>query len=338
MIRSIKYLFFRIPILQYMTPRSIDTEAFSRGEAGNVPGTESYVTPPPGYRLPAETRLGRVRLQVADLDRSLSYYQNILGFSVIERTSGQARLGAHGSDTVLVELLERPGARPVPRGGRLGLYHFAVLLPSRADLARFALHLADVGARAGASDHAVSEAFYLYDPDGLGIEVYADRPRSSWPVHDGRLGMTTVEIDLQSLLRETGGVSWNGMPAGTTIGHMHLHVGDLRDAERFYHDSLGFDKIIRMPGALFMSAGGYHHHLGTNTWAASADRPTDDEARLLEWTILLPRAEDVEAVARSIRESGYEAGPADDGWRLTDPWGTSARIAVDEVPAGVDSR
>lgn len=316
-----------------MTPNPIDAEARMEN-SGIVPGTEPYVTAPSGYRLPAETHLGRVRLQVSNLERSLAYYQDVLGFRVIELEGDHARLGAHGDDAVLVELHERPGANPVPHGGRLGLYHFAVLLPSRADLARFAIHLADVKARAGASDHAVSEAFYLNDPDGLGIEVYADRPRASWPVYGDRLGMTTIQIDLRGLVQEAGGEPWKGMPAGTKIGHIHLHVGDIDEGERFFHESVGFDKVARMPGALFLSAGGYHHHLGTNTWAAHATRPADDDARLLEWTVVVPLAEDANAAARNIQDSGYESEPAGRGWLVTDPWGTQFRIAAEGASSG----
>src|SRR5919205_712871 len=159
-----------------------------------------YGIAPPGYRLPNETHIGRVVLQIADMERSLAYYQGVVGLRVISRDGERAVLGPHGDDRALVELRQLAGARPVPRRGRLGLYHFAILLPERAALGRFLAHLEEVGAYAGMSDHFVSEAIYLTDPDGLGIEVYADRPRSAWTHHDRQLTMTTIPLDEESLL------------------------------------------------------------------------------------------------------------------------------------------
>ncbi|MFL5605561.1 MAG: VOC family protein [Gemmatimonadaceae bacterium] len=279
----------------------------------------------PRYRLPAATQLGHVRLQVADLERSLAYYERVLGFRVLTRRDGDVTLGAVGDDTPLVELHERRGATPAPQQGRLGLYHFAILLPDRPALGRFVAHLAQIGARAGASDHLVSEAIYLRDPDGLGIEVYADRPRESWRTVDRELQMDTTPLDLDSVVQAAGGVSWSGMPPGTRVGHVHLHVGDLEKAADFYHAALGLDKIVwSYPSALFLSAGGYHHHLGVNTWAgAGAPRPTEQDARLLEWRLETPGAE--RAVA-SLAEAGYAARATDDGWVVTDPWGTDLRL------------
>jgi catechol 2,3-dioxygenase len=275
---------------------------------------------PRGYRLPAALRLGRVRLQVAGLARSLDWYQRVLGFRVLRQSGADAVLGAHGDDTPLVELHEKPGVAPVPRRGRLGLYHFAILLPDRAALGRFVAHLAEVGERAGASDHRVSEALYLQEPDGLGIEVYADRPRSTWQVDGGQIAMSTDPLDLADLVRAAGGERWTGMPAGTTVGHVHLHVGDLDEAAAFYHQGLGLDQVVwSYPGALFLSAGGYHHHLGLNTWAAGAAPAGDDDARLLEWEILVPTPADALA---SLSQAGYAV---EDGV-VRDPWGTALRI------------
>src|SRR5690606_32899123 len=215
-------------------------------------GDPGYGVAPAGYRLPADIRLGRVRLQVADLDRSLAYYQEVLGFRQLERADGHVLLGAWGDDTPLVELRERAGAVPVPPRGRLGLYHFAILLPDRASLGRLVAHLSTLGARAGSADHEVSEALYLQDPDGLGIEVYAARPRSAWRHPGGEVVMTTEPLGLRSLLRAGGGEAWAGMPAGTRIGRVHLHVGDLARASAFYHEGLGLDRVVwSYPGALF---------------------------------------------------------------------------------------
>ena len=289
-----------------------------------------YGLAPNGYRLPAETHLGTVHLQIADLERSLAWYERVLGLHVAKRTAGSAALTAHDDDKVLVELHQRAGARPVSRRGRLGLYHYAILLPDRASLGRFLAHLATIGAYAGMSDHFVSEALYLTDPDGLGIEVYADRPRSAWR-HEGRqLAMATNPLDVDSVIDAAGGERWTGMPKGTVIGHVHLHVADIPKAEAFYHHGLGLDKVVwSYPGALFLSAGGYHHHLGTNTWAAEAPRPEDDDARLLEWTVLVPSVGDAEAAAHSLESGGYTVARDRDTWVVTDPWGTNFRIAAE---------
>jgi catechol 2,3-dioxygenase len=286
-----------------------------------------YGIAPPGYRLPEETRLGRVTLQVAELERSLAYYQRVLGFRLLERSDGRAELGAYGDPAVLVELRERPGAAPVPRTGLLGLYHFAILLPDRASLGRFIGHLAEIGARAGAADHLVSEALYLHDPDGLGIEVYCDRPRESW-THEGRqLRMSTDPLDMESLVAAAGGEPWTGMPAGTRVGHVHLHVGDLAEAEKFYHEALGLDRTVwSYPGALFLSAGGYHHHLGLNTWAVGARSAGEGDARLVEWEILLPAETELEAAQASVTTAGWETRREGEGWLADDPWGTTLRV------------
>jgi catechol 2,3-dioxygenase len=290
----------------------------------------AYGVAPAGFRLPDETRLGAVQLQVSDLDRSLDYYQRVLGFRPLQQEAETATLAAHNDDRPLIILRERAGATPVPARGRLGLYHFAVLLPSRADLGRFLRHLAEAGERAGASDHRVSEALYLRDPDGLGIEVYADRPRSEWEVARREILMDTTPLNMPELLREAGDAPWSGMPAGTTIGHVHLHIGELGEAAAFYHEALGLDKVVwSYPGALFLSAGGYHHHLGLNTWAAGAAPAGEADAKLLEWTLELPDAESVAAAAESLERAGYAVVRAADEALVTrDPWGTQLRVRV----------
>jgi catechol 2,3-dioxygenase len=288
-----------------------------------------YGIAPTGYRLPEATHLGRVRLQIGDLDRSIAYYETVLGLRVLERRPGVATLGPHGEDHVIIELHEKKGIRPVGRRGSIGLYHFAILLPDRASLGRFVKHLSDIGAYAGMSDHFVSEAVYLTDPDGLGIEVYADRPRSSWKVENGELAMTTIPLDVRSLVAHAGDDSWQGMPRGTVLGHVHLYVRDIDDAERFYHSGVGFDKVVwSYPGALFMSAGGYHHHLGTNTWAAAAPLSTDDDARLLEWEIVVPTVKDVEQAGAAIAAAGFETRRDGNDVAVRDPWGTQLRLVA----------
>ena len=286
-----------------------------------------YGVAPPAYRLPDATHIARVVLQVSDLQRSLEYYETVLGLAVLDRSPTRASLGAHGAVVPILELRERKGARPVPRRGLLGLYHFAVLLPDRASLGRFLGHLGEVGAQAGMSDHLVSEAIYLQDPDNLGIEVYADRPRSTWK-HSGRqLTMATEPLDAAALIAAAGVSKWSGAPAGTTMGHVHLHVGDIDQAEAFYHRALGLDKVVwSYPGALFLSAGGYHHHLGVNTWARGAPSASDEDARLIEWVLALPSVTDVEQAAASLAGAGYPIARENQGYTIRDPWGTQARI------------
>ena len=283
---------------------------------------------PTRFRLPADITLGQVVLQVADLDRSLAYYTSVLGLMELERSPASALLGSQGDSTPLVELRAQANARPARQQGQLGLYHFAILLPDRAALGRFVQHLASIGERAGASDHLVSEALYLRDPDGLGIEVYADRPRSAWRANERQVQMATNPLDLENLIRAANGVPWDGMPAGTRMGHVHLHVGDLQAASAFYHEALGLDKMVwTYQGALFLAAGGYHHHLGLNTWAGpAASPPREDDARLLEWRIVTRSANDARRAAESVGTAGYSVSADAGGWLTTDPWGTALRI------------
>jgi catechol 2,3-dioxygenase len=303
-----------------------------RGEPAT---TGSYGEPPSGYRLPAATRLGPVHLQIADLARSLDFYERVLGLRTVTRAPSRAMLAAHGDDTPLIELRERPGAHPAPPRGQLGLYHVAIRLPDRPALGRFVRHLAEIGARAGAADHLVSEALYLQDPDNLGVEVYADRPRETWRRAGRELMMATDPFDATDVVRAAGDAAWTGMPAGTTIGHVHLHVGDIARAAEFYAEALGFDRIVwHYPGALFLAAGGYHHHLGTNIWAGThAAPPADDDAQLLEWTIELPDSASLEAAAESLARAGHEVRWESDAGAAPqlvtrDPWETPVRLRV----------
>ena len=299
------------------------------GSANAVPAQPgSYGQPPRGFRLPDDTRLGAVHLRIADLARSIGFYESVLGMRVLGRGDGRATLGANGDDGALVELHEQPGIRSAGRRARLGLFHFAILLPDRAALGRFVRHLADVGVQPGAGDHLVSEAFYLQDPDGLGIEVYADRPRSTWRRVGRELMIATDPVDINGLLRAGGDTPWTGMPAGTVMGHVHLHVGSIEQAAAFFSEALGFDRMTwSYPGALFLGAGGYHHHLGTNTWAgpgAQSTRP--DEAGLLEWTIELPDAASSDAASASLAAAGHDVRREGSDVLISDPWGTAIRL------------
>jgi catechol 2,3-dioxygenase len=269
--------------------------------------------------------VGAVHLQVADLQRSLSYYDQVLGVRAHGVTDSSAVLSAQGDDRPLVTLHTRRGVTHARRGA-LGLYHFALLLPERSALGRFAAHLAFLDLRVGMADHLVSESLYLWDPDGLGIEVYADRPRDAWQHRERELAMTTDPLDIQGVIAAGRGAPWTGPPEGTTMGHVHLHVGSLEQAEAFYHRGLGFDKTVwSYPGALFMAAGGYHHHLGTNTWA-TGPAASVDEARLIAWELLVPSDADVDAAARHLSEAGYSVEQSREGAVAADPWGTRVHV------------
>jgi catechol 2,3-dioxygenase len=303
-----------------MTDRT-DTEASAK--------SPQHAGAPVGRPLPDALRLGPVRLQVRDLTTSLDYYTTVLGLRPRRSSDTTAALHASDDPEPLVELTERPETVPLRANSRLGLYHFALLLPDRAALGRFLAHLTRTGTRLGASDHLVSEALYLHDPDGLGIEVYADRPRSEWRQVGGQLVMATEPLDSASVLAAAHGEPWTGMPAGTTMGHVHLHVGDVDTASRFYHDALGLDRTVwSYPGALFLSAGGYHHHLGLNTWARGAPPASDRDARLLEWRIVLPTIDDARAAAARLASEGHEVEESDGSWRTADPWGTTLRLTT----------
>ncbi|MEP7086868.1 MAG: VOC family protein [Gemmatimonadota bacterium] len=289
----------------------------------------AYTEAPAGHRLHANAVLGAVHLQVANLARSVSYYGDVIGLRQLSTSPAQAVLAAHGDDTPIVVLHHLEGAAPVPATGRLGLYHFAILLPARSALGRFIAHLSAIGAYAGMSDHLVSEAVYLTDPDGLGIEIYADRPRESWRVANRALEMATLTLDAAALVRASSGVKWAGMPAGARIGHVHLFVSDLESAARFYHEGLGLDKVLLdFPGALFMSAGGYHHHLGTNTWAAGAPHAAASDARMLEWSVILPTDADVEQTSRALELAGAKVSREGGDLVAEDPWGTKVRVTA----------
>lgn len=286
-----------------------------------------------GASIHPETRMGMLSLTVADLDRSLDFYTSSIGFERLEREDGEATLGAGGKP--LLHLVERQGATGWPRGGRgyTGLYHFAVLLPTRADLGAWVKHWLSLGHPIGQGDHLVSEALYLEDPDGHGIEIYRDRPREQWTWEDGRVQMGAGPVDIQGMVEEadSAGVVFSGLPSGTRLGHMHLQVGDIPEAARFYSEVVGFDIVAEMPTALFVSAGGYHHHLAVNTWhSLGADQPPDGSVKLNYFTIQLPTEEALEEVVERLRQAGAEFRQEDERLVLDDPWGNTAIFHVDK--------
>jgi catechol 2,3-dioxygenase len=282
---------------------------------------------PPAYRLPSTAHVGRIRLAVSNLNRSIDFYTRIIGLLVLSSDDSMARLAPHDSSCVLLELNQIPGVHPIQPGSRLGLYHPAFLLPAREELGRFVRHLHNSSVPFGAGDHLYSEALYLTDPDGLTVEVYADRDRSTWQVDGRELVSATNPVRLGELA-ELSNEPWVGMPPATTVGHIHFYVGNLKQAATFYHEALGLDLITwRYPGALFLSAGGYHHHVAVNTWAAASPSATEADARLLSWELVLPTAHDVSQAAASLRRAGIEPQASLAGDPVfTDPWGISMAL------------
>jgi catechol 2,3-dioxygenase len=264
--------------------------------------------------ISADARMGLVELSVSDLDRSLAYWQDAIGLRILSRENGTAELGA---DLPLLRFVEEPGARPAD--GYTGLFHVALLVPDRPSLGRFLAHTArEQIPLTGLSDHVVREAIYLRDPDHHGIEVYADRPREQW---EGQVSqrMTTIPLDAGSLLEEAAGAEFAGLPDGTTVGHVHLCVRDVDETIGFYRDRLGMGLTAQLGDqAAFLSAGGYHHHVGGNTWETRGAEPAPDgTARLLRFTLVLPDEAEVERVAERIG-----------GREVRDPSGNSLVLAT----------
>jgi catechol 2,3-dioxygenase len=273
------------------------------------------------------TRMGSVELSVADLDRTIEYWQRAVGLRVLQRENGRASLG---TDSELLRFVEEPGAQPDQ--GHTGLYHVALLVPDRVSLARWLAHVAREQIELqGLSDHAVSEAVYLRDPDWHGIEVYADRPRSVW---DGKVFelMTTMPLDVQDLLGELDDPAtepFHGLPDGTVMGHVHLRVADVPKTVEFYNGVLGMGVMAQLgPAAAFLSAGGYHHHIGANVWESRGASPAPaGAATLRQATILLPDDAERERVAGRVADSGQEPEARDGGLLVQDPSGNSLLLA-----------
>jgi catechol 2,3-dioxygenase len=281
-----------------------------------------------------DTAMGAVSLTVSDLARSRDFYERAIGLTATERDDGSLALSAGA--VPLVSLYGDSSAPPLNRHAT-GLFHQAILVPSRRDLAQALVRLA----RArwpldGASDHLVSEALYLSDPDGNGIEIYRDRPREEWRrTNDGQLEMATIPLDLDGVLAELDGETSVPalMPAGTTIGHVHLQVSDLAAAEAFYNRVLGFDVIVRgYPGALFVSAGGYHHHLGLNTWHSAGAAPAEPgSVGLRSYEVRLPDERELATVLARVHAAGIPAAPSGDGATVRDPSGNAVVLRAAPV-------
>jgi catechol 2,3-dioxygenase len=274
---------------------------------------------------------GAVRLAVADLEGTRAFYERTIGLRPSEPVGEVTPLGANG--TTVVELVPSPDAPPRP-AGTTGLFHLAILVPSRLELARSLRRVVQSGwSLTGASDHLVSEALYLSDPEGNGIEVYRDRPREEWRHANGELQMSTLPLDLQSLAAELGdpGKGESGIADGTRIGHVHLNVADLDEAERFYHDALGFVVTVRgYPGALFVASDGYHHHVGLNTWAGEGAPPPPPGSRgLLRFELVADDEAELERVERGLAEAGVEATRVAEGIEAVDPSGNRVLLRSD---------
>ncbi|MFL5925324.1 MAG: VOC family protein [Gaiellaceae bacterium] len=274
--------------------------------------------------LPPALRLGAVHLTVSNLDNSVAWYERALGLRVHRRDEHEAELG-DGAETLVV-VHEDPEARPA--GRHAGLYHYALLYPSREELARAALRLfATRTPIQGASDHRTHEAIYLPDADGNGIELAADRPREEWPPDLG-YQHGPAPLDFDALLATVAGEQPSErVGEGMRVGHMHLHVGDVDEGLAFYRDLLGFEEQANLGSAAFVSAGGYHHHLGFNVWKGrDIASPPPGIVGLRHWTIELPTAADVQPVRERLERGGVQVEPVADGVLVRDPWETALHI------------
>lgn len=290
---------------------------YSEGESGRV---ESGETTPARSKLHEVTSLGYVHLTISDLKRSLDFYQRVIGLQVEEISGGRASLGVAGKRMLV--LSELPGARKVPY--RSGLYHFAILTPSRSALGKSLRNLIDSGAEIqGGADHLVSEAIYLADPDGNGIEIYRDRPKNEWQYEGGQLLMSTDPLDYQGILASTNGSNgaWHGLEEGTRLGHVHLHVAQLDQAADFYEKVLGFDFVMAyMNSAAFLSAGGYHHHVGLNVWNGVGAAPNPPDAVGLRYfTINLVNQGEMQSLLERLQGAGTAYEQRETGLFLRDP-------------------
>lgn len=277
-----------------------------------------------------------VQLKVSSLEHSVEFYTTIIGFQILEQTANTAYLTVDGT-TSLISLIEAPHA--VSQQGFTGLYHVALLLPTRTDLGNIIQHFIQTNTRLGAADHDVSEALYLNDPDGNGIEIYIDRPEQEWTWNrEGQVQMVTEQLNFQAILAAADG-TWNGLPKGTVIGHMHLSVSDLAQTAAFYTNVLDFNIVCEYGSqALFVSTGNYHHHIGFNTWH-SAGHPSlpDNAVGLQSFTVVLKDETYAQAIKEKLQAASatverYEEAPVYGGKQLfstVDPSGIRIIFTVD---------
>ncbi len=281
----------------------------------------------PTYASRTPMQVGMVTLRVKNLDTIADYYRDVIGLTVMERSGIAARLGTSGITLLVLEA--RPDAAIEPRNAA-GLYHTAFLMPTRKDLARWLVHAASHRVKlSGFADHLVSESVYLDDPEGNGIEVYADRDPSQWQWSEGSVKMATDELDIPDLLSLANPrvPDYAGAPEGLRIGHMHLRVGDLAQAESFYHGTIGLDPTRKRSGAAFLSSGRYHHHLGINVWQSQGAGQRDDQMTGLAWFSLVTEKPDILAAQEErLRKGGAQLTTLANGVEAVDPWGTRVRL------------
>jgi catechol 2,3-dioxygenase len=280
--------------------------------------------------LHPDVQIGLVQIRVSNLESSLTFYQNVVGLSVLRQSGREVEMTADGQ-TVLLILREIENARVLRRNSVAGLYHFAILVPDQSSLGLVLRNLISLGIEVGQGDHLVSEALYIQDPDNNGIEIYRDRPKNTWK-HDANGGvvMTTDPVDVDGLLAASEGLPWKGLPAGTVIGHVHFHVGDLGKAKEFYIDLLGFELMAHFGNAaLFIAAGGYHHHIGLNIWAGQgAPAAPVDAAGIDYFTLILPNEEARTAVVERVRQVGYTVVEENGDPTFKDPWNIGIRLLL----------
>lgn len=281
--------------------------------------------------LHPSTELGQVSLRISNLARSARFYTEVVGLKMLRQQGRVAELTADGKNTLLV-LEEVEGLVQQPERTAAGLYHFAILVPDRESLGLVIRNLVAHNIPVGQGDHLVSEALYISDPDNNGIEIYVDRPRDTWKRDaQGEIMMTTDPVDVEGLLAVSEGKEWNGLPEGTVIGHVHFHVSNLQEAKRFYCDILGFELTAHYgSAALFISAGGYHHHIGLNVWAGVGVPNTPwNAAGMNYFSIVLPNDEELEVVSGRIREAGLALEERDGAFYVKDPSDIEVRLVVE---------
>lgn len=281
------------------------------------------------YQNHPYTYVGNVHLLVKDLHRSMTFYKEVIGFTILEQTEKKAALSADGKTVLLT--IEQPEVIIEKQPRTTGLYHFALLLPTRADLGNVLMHLLQSGyPLQGASNHGVSEAIYLGDPDGNGIEIYADTPEEEWIWQDNHVQMITESMDAEGVLASRISDTWNGLPVGTVMGHIHLHVSDLVKAEEFYINVLGFDVVLRYGAqALFISTGNYHHHIGLNTWAGvGAPAPMKNSLGLKTFTLHYPDSETLQTAVAKLKELDAYLTEDNGAYITQDPSGNVIRLYV----------
>lgn len=281
--------------------------------------------------LQPDTQIGLVQIRVSNLERSLTFYQNVVGLSVLRQTGREVEMTADGQNVLLI-LREIENARVIRPNSVAGLYHFAILVPDRPSLGLVVRNLISSGIEVGQGDHLVSEALYIQDPDNNGIEIYRDRPKSEWKYDaEGHVMMSTDPVDVDGLLAASEGLSWNGLPAGTVIGHVHFHVGNLNKAKAFYVDLLGFELTANYgSAAMFISAGGYHHHIGLNVWAGQgAPAAPADTVGIDYFTLILANEEERNAVVERVRQVGYAVTEENGNPTFQDPWNIGIRLVLE---------